>query len=256
MGCIFMFKRFVEIMCANTAALDSCGRNIQMWCIFVILSIIVAFISFIFSFNLSFNEFVMIFIGLETFPFIVCLLGWFWDTLNKYFVMTYPKDSIYWSFEGLAVSFLFIGFAALLSITLMFGVLGSFLAGFILAFGFFYPALFIFLRRKSVFNEDSTIIEGSDEKFYGYQPSCYWLVGVFAGFPMFMFSFNKCLLYLLNRNLFGCVLDLIVAFGLISLMLSPDLVNKILPFELKKRSNALIYLIICPFVSLLVMYFM
>lgn len=250
-----MFKRFIDIMCANTAALDSHDRNIQMIGTILIMSIFGFFISLMLSFGLSFNEVVFFFIGFELFPLIGSLVGWFWDTLSNKFTMTRSKDSVYPSCEGLAVVFLFAGVAALVSITVMVGAISSFIVGFTFAFGFFYPALFIFLRRKKVFNESNLVLDDGGE-VYGYNPGGYYVVGIVAGVPMFMYCFNRCFLYLSSGAWFICLVDLVLAFVTISLMLSPDLMNRVLPFELKKGVNFFIYVILCGIVSFLIMFFM
>lgn len=249
-----MFRRFVDIMCASTAALDSHDRNIQMWGCVLIVSIFSIMIALLIYYFLSPLQSFIFFIGLEAYPFIFCLVGWYWDTLNKHFNMTRSKDSIYWSCEGFSVTLLFCGFAILVSCTIGFAAFYSSILGFTFAFGFFYPTLFIFLRRKNVFNDDNVFIDG--DEFYGYNPGGYYVVGIVAGVPMFMYCFNRCFLYLSSGDWFICLVDLVLAFVTISLMLSPDLMNRVLPFELKKWNNYIIYVILCVIVSFIIMFFM
>lgn len=136
-----------------------------------------------------------------------------------------------------------------LSISLSFGFfgLGLFKGNCIysaISFGsvVYFPSIFMLLRIKVYRNENSRLLLVEDEygdSYYkpviGYHPIFYYLTGITFCRGPFGVSLHELLdsIFLHTYPLINSVFWFIVCFIVGCLLLSPDILNKILPFELK-----------------------
>lgn len=109
-----------------------------------------------------------------------------------------------------------------------------------------YPAFFMFLRMNIYKNENSREILTEDEngnkiteQVIGYHPGIYYIFGSLISCHIIGFSLMKVITSIVESNLnIIYLIYFICSLLIVSFILSPDIANKILPFELK-RSNGL-----------------
>lgn len=150
-------------------------------------------------------------------------------------------------------------FLMVLSIFLSFSFFGmAFVQGGIysaIAFGVspYFPAIFMLLRLDVYKNENSRWLLVEDEfgnesyvEVVGYHPIFYCLLGITAARGPFGLSIKYVLESIfLNKGLLSYdIFCFIVSLIAISLVLSPDIMNKILPFEVKTGDGLIKFMFI------------
>lgn len=115
-----------------------------------------------------------------------------------------------------------------------------------------YPAGFMFLRINIYTNENSRELLTEDEngkkiteQVIGYHPIIYYIFGSLVSCHLIGFSLMKVISSIVESNLNGYyLLYLICSLIIVSFILSPDIANKTLPFELKRINGLAKFLII------------
>jgi len=237
-----MIKKFFEIMSAHPSSLNSHELKIQALAGFATMLIMGFMLAFL-VFNLK-RPYLSLPIFLITFSvgFFTSLSILLWKYFEKNFNMTSTINPNKPSFEAELITFLFPGFGMFIGCCI-FGFFLNNIIGFGLGMVFFYPILFIFFRRKTCFNEKSTIIPNKKNAVLGYPIRQYVMLGWVYGFCLIGFGF-WCLSFFLYNNtppLIVCLVLIIFSFILVSLLLSPDLMNKILPFEIREEKGFYLY---------------
>ena len=237
---MIMKENFLKIIFSDTYSLDSKELRIQVLGIFFIIFLIFAFPSLIIYTKNELFAISFLFGGL-VFAFCGFLAIWFRDTLTNYFDMFSPNSNKL-SFEGILVYLLFVSIGSI-SLGIIIGVLyGSLFTSFCFFLGFSYPIWFM-LIRKNIFKEDS--------EYFSLNPIFYWFLGSITGIILFGFSS----ILLINLLTYGmnliCLLGILFSFIIESLILSPDKMNMILPFEIRKISGFIAYSIIVIFLSII-----
>ncbi|WP_409200196.1 hypothetical protein [Methanobrevibacter sp. DSM 116169] len=188
---------------------------------------------------------ILVFLGCE------CILFSYWIAvfslkfLNKHFDMFEKDNPNKNTFEGWIIGLMFYGVGFFFCLTIIFHAFGNYIVGMGIGLVFVFPQLVMFFRRKTCFNERSRII--SNEISLGYEPRHYWLLGLICGFATIGFGFFSLGSYLSSGNppLIFCLIVIILSFMIISLILSPDLMNKKLPFEIRKNNGFNYYFVLC-----------
>ncbi|WP_407453717.1 hypothetical protein [Methanobrevibacter sp.] len=113
---------------------------------------------------------------------------------------------------------------------------------------FIIPSLFLILKNN-VFNDKNCLI--NEEVIFGYPPHIYGIfsliLGLFGIFNAFKFFYS-------DFNYFVVCLTVVLLFQLA--MVNPDVMNKLLPFELRRKKGFLIYIICFIIVYLIVIFLM
>ena len=124
------------------------------------------------------------------------------------------------------------------------------------------PSIFMYLKLD-VYNDKSRelIIKNNEilenEEVIGYFPLCYFLLGVYGCTHLIGLSSLRVLECILknSNNLIYYIFCFLISVVIMSFILSPDVANRILPFELKKQSGMknfiIISIILFAFVALL-----
>lgn len=114
-----------------------------------------------------------------------------------------------------------------------------------------YPAFFMFLRINVYKNENSRelLTEDDDgniisEHVMGYHPAIYYIFGSLISCHIVGFSLMKVIEGIVENNINIYLIYCICSILIVSFILSPDIANKILPFELKRIGGLIKFLII------------
>lgn len=178
-------------------------------------------------------------LGLECFAIVGFLIIWYRD---KIFINHLNIGSEA-SFESMITVLLFMGICFLIGWSII-AYFSSQTICFAIGFSFFYSIFWMFLRRKAY---DKTTELYKRNEGIGYHPACYWLLGSVCGIGLFISFFNG----LLSSSIVYCFVSFILSFGLLSLILSPDLTDRIVPFDIKKISGFSLYSILSIVLSLM-----
>ena len=108
-----------------------------------------------------------------------------------------------------------------------------------------YPAFFMFLRMNVYKNENSREILTEDEngnkiaeQVIGYHPGIYFIFGSLISCHIVGFSLMKVITSIMESNLdIFYLIYFICSVVIVSFILSSDIANKILPFELKRNNG-------------------
>ncbi len=156
------------------------------------------------------------------------------------------------SYQGVVLFFIPVSIAfAFIIYSMAFHIGGVYSAmGFCLAA--LYPAFFMFLRINVYKNENSRKLLTQDkngnaitEYVIGYHPAIYYVFGSLISCHLIGFSLMKVISSIAESNLdIGYLLYFICSLLIVSFILSPDIANKILPFELKRKNGLTKFLII------------
>lgn len=97
-----------------------------------------------------------------------------------------------------------------------------------------FPGIFMLLRINSYSNENNSSMYGGGN--IGYHPIFYWFLGITAGSGPLGVSLTNFLkdIFVKGSFLNGDLILVVLALLLECFVLSPDVANKILPFELKR----------------------
>lgn len=183
-----------------------------------------------------------------SFSFGFLVLGvymFFIKNIENHFDLYSEEEGKKYSFEGLCVESLLIGLIAFTSfLPFYYHFNKSFGLG--VSFGFLIPGILIFIRRK-IFTESSRIIEDDDNLELGYHPLAYYILGIVCGFRLLSSSALLFIKYFTKGypSLLTSIIFLIVSILYLILILSPDLINKVIHFDLRKESSFVKYFILC-----------
>ena len=241
-----MSKSFLEILNSSWQELNRFELFIQTFFSSLILTIIFSFISLVIS---SGDNFWIVFSSFEIFILFYRIFILLRSFLEEHFNMYDENDTKSNSYEGwiIGLCILSLGiFLCFLGIGYAFDVL---LTGFSLGLIFVFPPYFMLFRRDT-YNESKNLSEDDD---IGFQPKIYWVLSIFCGFVTVVPSFRFLEAYFLWNfpNLFVCLSLIIVSFLWIIMVLSPDIWNNYLPFNIKSSNGILKYIIIVMIVSII-----
>ena len=251
-NCDFMKRGLLNIFKTNTLALNKGEVKVQL----IEYAVLITLFSFIISslvnsiFGLSFWAlFSFLEAGIITFiPFM------FWDKFLDNPEMHSPEDYLELSFKGLNIMQFFAGLGLLIGLTLFGYFINNIIFGFSCALTAFFPLCFIFIRR-GIFTEDSQYLSNG-EKVMGFNPKSYGFLGILVAGILIAFGlFN---LYFSSYDNFKIILSfvfLLFSFVYICFILSPDIMNKILPFEIRERSGFIVYSILVIILSSMITFF-
>ena len=100
---------------------------------------------------------------------------------------------------------------------------------------------------RKIFTESSRIIEDDDNLELGYHPLAYYILGIVCGFRLLSSSALLFIKYFTKGypSLLTSIIFLIVSILYLILILSPDLINKVIHFDLRNESSFVKYFILC-----------
>ncbi|MDL2246218.1 hypothetical protein LJB96_01220 [Methanobrevibacter sp. OttesenSCG-928-K11] len=166
--------------------------------------------------------------------------------LEKLFEKLNPTYSIRLSFEGKIIQFLFLCSGIFVGCYFAGYFINNMILGYIIGSIFLYPICFMFLRRKTCFNEESKVISNKRDVIIGYDPTYYWFLSLISSLSIIIFGllwlsvfFNINNIPLISFPILGIYL-----FITTSLILCPDYINKFLVFDIRKQSGFYLYSII------------
>lgn len=114
-----------------------------------------------------------------------------------------------------------------------------------------YPAIFMFLRINVYKNENSRELLTEDENgnmitehVIGYHPAIYYIFASLISCHIVGFSLMKVMEGIVENNIDAYLIYCICSILIVSFILSPDIANKILPFELKRIGGLIKFLIL------------
>jgi hypothetical protein len=117
-----------------------------------------------------------------------------------------------------------------------------------------YPLLFMFKRIKTFSDESIPKYEGpkmSIELGPGYMPYGYWLLSALLGFQTTGYGISRLHFYFMegNPSLEFCLMAIFFGLLMQSIVLFPDKINKVVPFDLRMREGILfmIFLVVVLF---------
>ena len=235
MESIEMSKSLKEIL--STPIKDTTVSEIRLQVV-VGLPLPLIIIYFISLFSPYFISFAFGFLVLGVYMFFI-------KNIENHFDLYSEEEGKKYSFEGLCVESLLIGLIAFTSfLPFYYHFNKSFGLG--VGFGFLIPGILIFIRRK-IFTESSRIIEDDDNLELGYHPLAYYILGIVCGFRLLSSSALLFIKYFTKGypSLLTSIIFLIVSILYLILILSPDLMNKFIHFDLRKESSFFIYFILC-----------
>ena len=229
-------KSFAEIM--RTSWWDLSSNELKYYSLGLFLECVVlslftsVFIAFLIG---DFNYLLISFVGLSFSSLIIVLIIYKRDYLNEKYVlfdMEYPGIS----YQGLV--FILFGVSGLLSTGA--GILAFKQGGLYSAIAFslieFFPPIFMFLRLKVFSNENrGQVYDFKDNQTFGFHPLYYYMLSLMVcNGPMgvsLLWIFKS--IFQNRMSLSYSLFYFALSFCLFCFVLSPDKVNKILPFELK-----------------------
>ena len=235
---VFMLKDFLNIISKYTSNLEK-EKLVYAVSIFFILSFFAIFFLVGFYYILHDSFALPLALSFECFALIGFIVVWDYD---KIFIR--ESDA---SFETMITVLLFIGFSFLIGWSVI-GIFSSQMLCFIIGFSFFYSVFWMFLKRKAY---DKTTELFKVNKCIGYHPVYYLFLGGITG--IILFGFSAILLNnLLNEGIYFIYLfGILISFIIESLILSPDIMNKVLPFEVRKKSGFILYSILTVVLSVI-----
>lgn len=237
-----MIEEYFKIIFSDTYSLDSKELRIQALGIFFII-----FLLFVIPSLIIYNKSPLFAVSfaLGGFVFAICgfLAIWLRDTLTHYFEMFYPNSNEL-SFEGILAYLLFVGIGSIF-LGIIIGVMyRSLISCFCFFLAFSYPIFFMLIRRD-IFKRDFA------RECLVYHPILYWFLGIVTGIILFGFS-SILINYQINNGIsYFCLIGILVSFIIESLILSPDLMNKVFPFEIRKISGFIAYSIFAVVLSII-----
>lgn len=246
-------KSFFEIMKTVPINLNSIELKIKAFGLFIYFIITISILSCLVMFFVNIGEAILFFIAILPLGILYSLCCLLFNYLNKWFDL-FLINSDKTSFEGVMVQNLFVGVGVWLFFMNLGLFHGHFFNGCGLGFGFLFASWVTFLRKDSVFNEDSLFGVESDGEVIGYNPLYYCLLSFVCGIVLFYIAFMG----LGHFVDFGfsyfvpCVIKLIVAFVVMILIISPDLTSRYVPWDIRTKSGFNKYGVLCAFVCVVV----
>lgn len=247
-----MERSLLNIFKTNTLALNKSEVKIQL----IEHAILITLFSYIISRIVS-SYFSLSFWALFSFfeaGIIMLIPSMFWDKFLNNPEMHSPDDYLELSFKGLNVLQFFMGLALLIGLTLFGYFIDNLIFGLVCAFSSFFPLCFIFIRRN-IFTEDSQYLS-KGEKVMGFNPKSYGFLGIIVAGILIAFGFfNLYFSYYDNLNIVLNIMFLLCSFVYICFILSPDMMNKVLSFEIRERSGFIVYSILVIILSAMIPFF-
>lgn len=166
--------------------------------------------------------------------------------IRKYGEFSSIKFRSTYQYSSRFLPLLGIGFSAI--VLAVSNLLNQLNVGISIFLSFIIPSVCLFFKTD-VFNESSCYLD--DETVFGYPPNYYGLISLIIG---------VCEAYtiqnLINTDLNLAVLSLIVTAVFQFIAVSPDLFNKILPFEIRKTEGFILFIILTIALYLIILNFM
>lgn len=229
----------------------------ELFIMFIYVSLMLLALDFGFSFLIfvvvDLREAIVVFLSFLSFCVINSLYFLFFKFLNNHFQMV-SINSKKLSFEGLMVQNLFVGVGFWLFFMNLGLFHGHFFNGCGLGFGYLFASWVTFLRKDSVFNEDSLVGVESDGEVIGYNPLYYCFLSLVCGIVLFYIAFMG-LGHFIDFGfdyLVPCVIKLVVAFVVMTLIISPDVTSRYVPWDIRTKSGFNKYGVLCAFISVVV----
>lgn len=242
---IKMDKSFSEILNTNTFYLSFNEVLIQCIIVFLLLSII-SLLSFFIIGIIDVYLGILFFIAFEIINLFSSLALLTISIINKHSSLLYCDNPIKMSFECVLILFCVISLGVFISCIFLGHFVSSFnfISCLIIGVSFLYPPIFM-LFRKNIFNEKSLKIENYNDDIIGYNPIYYLILGFITGFILFYLLFITIENYYCGLcSLFYCIFVVLFSICLESLILSPDLMNDLLPFNIKFKKGFYLYFMI------------
>ena len=246
-----MIKNFLEIMKAPTFSLNSRDLKIQLIGNIVLFTLFSFLLSILLESLLSDVSFLVLFSFLES-GIIVTIPFFFWDRFANNNEMHDSNDYLGLSFKGLIIVLFFLCLGFFVGFTLLGYFINSIFFGLGWGLAIFFPICIIFFRRK-IFRENSQYLN-NEEKGIGFNPKIYVALGIAISLLLIPSRFSSLHQSFYNNNphIFVSLGMLLFSFVYIALVLSPDIMNKVLPFEIRKRSGFIVYSIVSISLSLII----
>ena len=237
-----MIEKYFKIIFSDTYSLDSKELRIQALGIFLIIFLLFAIPSLI-IYNKS--PLFAVSFALGGLVFAICGFSGIWlrDTLTHYFEMFYPNSNKL-SFEGILAYLLFVAIGSIFLGIIIGAIYGSLVSCFCFFLAFSYPVFFMLIRRD-IFKRDFS------REYLDYHPILYWFLGIVTGIILFGFSSILINYQIINGFSLFYLIGICLSFISESLILSPDIMNKIFPFEIRKKSGFILYSILAIVLSII-----
>lgn len=221
-----MIKRCINFLKKPTGELTNKECKLFSLAYFLLSIIVMYFLSFVISFTGKRDMLILFFIGIIP-SFCPCMYLFFVYDLNKYFDII---DGSNYTALGNILSFLMFG------IGLTFGIAwGVYIISNSLSFGFSvgsgpaYPGIFMFLRRNSCWSQTRTDDDGNI--VYTYDTMKYWRDSMIYSCFISLGFIQISLALMNNDSIIFPLIWIICGVILVSLVLSPDILRKKLPFK-------------------------
>lgn len=258
-GGVFLDKSINELLMTRWDFLSDYELKLYSIICYILILILGIFFSILCYFLMNLN-FIWSLIGFVLFDFMVCIIIYKRDYLdNKYGLFT--DEFIGLSYQGTIIFFSLISFlVSWFIIPLAFHQGGIYSA---IAFGLtvYFPFIFMFLRLNVYKNENCCYLLIDDEfgnqycsKVMGYHPLFYFMLGFIFSIGPLGISIHNLLnsIFLKNTSFDSAVIYFVIVLIGGCLILSPDIMNKILPFELK-TGGGMVKFIVLSFILIIVL---
>lgn len=186
-------------------------------------------------------------LGSTLFSLYFSIISYKRDWFDNKFGFFYYKNGIFYriSYQGILI------FMVSISIVLPFFIFptaliqGNIYGAFSFSLSAAFPAIFMLLRLN-VFSEKITMENNFNDEDSGYMPIPYFLLGISLSTHLIGISLMHLFesIFLNNNFLNNNLLIFIISLLIVCFSLSPDIANKILPFDLKTTDGLLKFFII------------
>lgn len=250
---INLFEKLIKNISKDWSVLNKLELKSYMISGFIFLELIGLIISLVLYLilKLPFSFVIYVIIGFTILSILSAIIVYNRDYLDEKYKLFYDEYKGV-SYQGLVLFFIPIS----ITFALMIYPTALYQGGIYSAIGFslasLYPAFYMFLRINAYTNENSRELLTEDqngnkihEQVIGYHPIIYYIFGSLVSCHLIGFSLMKVITSIVESNLnYYYLFYFICSLIIVSFILSPDIANKILPFEIKRINGLLKFLII------------
>lgn len=250
---IILFEKLIKNISQDWSVLDKNELKSYVLSGFIFLELIgVAISLFLFLIlNLPVSFVIYVIIGFTISSILESIIVYNRDYLDEKYGLFYNEYKGI-SYQGLILFFIPISIAFAFIIFPLAVHQGGICSAISFSLAALYPAFFMFLRINVYKNENSRelVTENENgnkitEKVIGYHPVIYYIFGSLISCHIIGFSLMKVIISFIGNNLdLIYFIYLICSLLIVSFILSPDIANKLLPFELKRINGLKKFLII------------
>lgn len=249
---INLFEKLIKNISKDWSVLDKNELKSYMISGSIFLEIIGLAISLVLYLilNLPFSFVIYVIIGFTILTFLSAIIVYNRDYLDEKYGLFYDEYKGL-SYQGVVLFFIPTSIAFVFMIFPMGLQQGGLYSAISFSLAALYPAFFMFLRLEVYKNENSRVILTEDEngnkiieRVIGYHPGIYYIFGSIISCHLIGFSLMKLITSIIGSNLnIIYLIYLICSLLIVSFILSPDIANKILPFNLKTNNGLKKFLI-------------